>query len=164
MSFCKIFLSCMLFILYSGCTESRASLIETNPYVGTWKSTYVYTSGYTNPIFFPVAIKHVQHTMTIRNDNTFEQQILLTYANDTVSSASFSGTYTYTDSEIVMQKKAGLVENKPITEERLPEPETLIRHEKTLTSKDAYYAESPERNEQNELKYPIILTFVKKTK
>lgn len=152
----------ILLILYSGCTKSRIGSAEANPYTGTWESTYVYKSGYTNSLFFPVAIKLVQHTMTIQEDGTYKQSVVITYADDSDSTASFSGVYTYSDTEISFQTTGGIAEEKTIPEERLPEPETYVRQKKTLVSKDAYYAESPERNEKNELKYPIVLTFIKK--
>ncbi len=152
----------ILLILYSGCTKSRIGSVEANPYTGTWESTYVYKSGYTNSLFFPVAIKLVQHTMTIQSDGTFQQQVLLTYADDTVTSASFSGIYSHSDTEITFRITGGIAEENTIPEDRLPEPETYVRQKKTLVSKDAYYAESPERDENNELKYPIVLTFIKK--
>lgn len=152
----------ILLILYSGCTKSRIGQVEANPYTGTWESTYVYKSGYTNSLFFPVAIKLVQHTMTIQDDGTYTQTVVIIYADDSESTASYSGVYTYSDTEITFQITSGIAEGKTIPEERLPEPETYIRQKKTLTSKESYYAESPERNEQNVLKYPIVLTFIKK--
>ncbi len=151
----------LLCFMITGCM--RTSIFnEIYPYQGNWESTYVYKSGYTNMFFLPVAIKLVRHTLKINTDGTYEQTVSLVYSDDTTSRSFYSGLYTYTDTEITLQATEGISETQLIAPNRLPEAETYIRKKKTLTSKEVYYAESPERNEQNELKYPIVLTFFKK--
>jgi hypothetical protein len=109
----------------------------------------------------PVAIKLVKHNMILLEDGTYRQTVTLVYTDDEVSTTFFSGSYSYTDTEIILQATKGIAEGIDIPNERLPEPETYVRFKRTLISKEVYYSESPQLNEHNELKYPIILTFIK---
>jgi hypothetical protein len=111
----------------------------------------------------PIPLKNVAHSMTISADGSYEQMVTLVYADDSSSITTFKGTYTYTDSEITIQPTEGAAGDKTIPRERLPGPETYIRNKRTLTAKDIYYSESPERDENNQPKYPIILTFRKRS-
>ncbi|MCD1653515.1 hypothetical protein K7J14_02230 [Treponema zuelzerae] len=157
-----ILLLICLSLLIIGCKKFQSRSSQENPYVGTWMSTYVYKSGYTNSYFMPVAIKLVEHVMTVNEDETFEQSVNLQYVDDTVSISSYSGTYTFSDTEITLHMTRGFSDNEIILEDRLPGNESYLRQKNSITAKEVYFSESPERDEYNQLKYPILLTYTKK--
>lgn len=166
-SYMVLLVIALLIITSTGCSNSSTTSVGTPPtdfnsYTGMWESVYVYKSGYNHPIFFPVAIKLVRHTMTIKKDKTFQQDVAVMYVDDAIVMGSYSGSYTFSDEEIVLYFNEGIVDGVAIPKEQLPEPEAFIKQEKTLVSKEAYYAESPERDENNKLKFPIMLVFRKR--
>ncbi len=145
-----------------GCdTSSNPGTVEpANKFVGTWKAEHIYQSGYTDPVYFPVAADKLNHTIIIKNDGSFSCVIILTYVDNSTARVSYTGTYEYSDNEITLTEVSGESMGSPVPAEELSTTIYLLS-EGILTEKDSNSYECSTKDEEGNLLYPIILNFVK---
>lgn len=133
-----------------------------NQFVGIWEAVHEYTSGYTDPVVFPVALDTVTYTLVIKNDGSFIEGRKGLYVDSSVVTASYSGIYVFEESILTLTYVSGTFKNETIDTKSLPDPGIFELTGSILVEKNSNSYECPTKDSDGNLMYPIIRTFTKK--
>jgi hypothetical protein len=147
----------------SGCDTGSTPTAEepANQYVGTWVAIHINQSTYTDPVYMPVPVKKLTHTLRIHNDGSYTDSIIAEFTDDSTMTGSYSGFYEFTDNYITFTETAGEINGEPVIDSHLDSHLYLLTGN-TLIEQDSNSAESPEEDADGKPLYPIILTYYKK--
>ena len=146
----------------TGTSDSNTGNEPSNQFVGAWEAEHVYTSGYTDPVVFPVAMDTVTYDLYIKNDGSYYEEYKAVYVDNSLSSGSYSGTYAFDGNSITLTPVSGTYKNEPIDAEYLPDPSIFELTGSILLEMNSTSAECPTKDSDGRLMYPIVLSFTKK--
>lgn len=146
----------------TGGSPSKADSESSNQFVGEWTAEHVYSSGYTDPVAFPIAMDTVTYDLFIKNDGSYYESFTAVYVDNSLSTGSYSGNYAFEGNNITLTPLSGSYKNDAIDTEELPDPSIFELGGSILLEMNSTSAECPTKDSDGNLMYPIVLSFTKK--